>query len=134
MSRIYCCEFGNDEIECKRVFQENNEEEANRFSQRRAGGLNAKMQLKVIRDGQKLYQFVVFTNKDNTGYINIKSNKILSLKRNDIANSIESTFPKTALEYLSSVTGINFNGDKNKNEEDVDKEKQESFLRKMFLI
>lgn len=131
MSKIYCCEFSDNQIECKRVFQEESEEDANKYSQRRAGGMSAKMQLKVIREGQKLYQFVVFTEKENKGYVNIKSNKVLSLKRNNISESLKSALPKEAIEFLSSVTGINFDSEES---EEFDDKKQESFLKKMLFL
>lgn len=129
MSKIYCCEFGNKDIFCKKVFQEENEEEANRYSQQRAGGMSARMQIKVIRDGQKIYQMVVFSKKENEGYVNIKSNKIMTLKRSDIKSSIKSTLPEEVKTFLSSVTGVSFD-----EESDTELSKQESFIRKLFFV
>lgn len=129
MSKIYCCEFGNKDISCKRVFQEENEEDANRYAQRRAGGMGARMQIKVIRDGQRIYQMVVFSKKENEGYVNIKSNKIMTLKRSDIKSSISTTLPEEAKTFLSSVTGVSFD-----EESDADSSKQESFIRKLLFV
>ena len=129
MSKIYCCEFGNKQINCKRVFQEENAAEANRFAQKRAGGISAEMNVKVIRDGQKIYQIVCFS-KGDSGYFNLSCNKILQLKKGDkVAESLAQNLPEEALSFLTQLTGVEFNN----GNENASSEKQEAFLRKMFF-
>jgi len=135
MSKIYCCEYGNKQIDCKRVFQEENAAEANRFAQRRAGGMSTEMNVKVIRDGQKIYQLVCFS-KGDAGYINISCNKILQLKKGDkVAESISQNLPEEAVNFLNQLTGVDFNiKNDSENTSSDSNEKQEAFLRRMFTI
>lgn len=108
MSKIYVCEFKSGQLECKRVFQEENEEDANKFAQRRAGGIRASLNVKVIRDGAKIYQIVSFTTKKNEGLLCLKNNKTLALNKSNISDSINKTLPEEVKAYLTSITGVTF--------------------------
>lgn len=106
MSRIYVCEFGKDKIICRRVFQEGCDTEANRYAQRRAGGMNSLILDEAIRDGVRIYQILSFQSKEGEGYFCIKNNKVLFLKRGDVVDSLKENLPPEVLAYISDLTGV----------------------------
>lgn len=135
MSKIYVCEYTKDSIECKRVFQEESDGEANRFAQRRAGGMRAELKTETIRDGAKLYQIILFKTDENSGYFCLSNNKMLSLKKSDILESIKQTLPEEVKNTISKLTGVNMdkndseNNDQILSDENNDNKKNESLTR-----
>lgn len=131
MSKIYVCEYFDGKITCKRVMMENNEETANKFAQKKAGGLSAKINTNVIRDGSKIYTLTIFSKKDREGYFVLQSNKTLSLNKSDIEKSLEK-LPEELKQIIEKVVGKKLGKDNNNDlgdNSEVEETKQESILR-----
>lgn len=136
MSKLYVCEYTNGEITCKKILADGNEEIANKFAQKKAGGMSAKIDTHVIRDGSKIYTLTVFSGKEKEGYFVLQSTKPLSLNKSDIEKSlqkapdelksiIEKLIGKKLGEEEETTSEENTEQDSEENEET----KQESILK-----
>ena len=140
MSKIYVCEYSDGKITCKRVMMENNEETANKFAQKKAGGLSAKIDTHVVKDGSKIYTLTVFSSKDKEGYFVLQSNKILTLNKSNIEKDLAKA-PNELKQIIEKLVGKKLGEDNSNNnsEENAeqsydenakgDETKQESILR-----
>lgn len=125
MSRIYVCEYENEEITLKRIFNEDNEDAANKYAQKLAGGLRPNILTTSIRDGQKIYNIISFAESESKGVFCIKNNKMLTLKRNDIIESLKQTLPEEVKKYLTNLTKCKLSSEPNS--------KQESFIKTLLF-
>ena len=132
MSKLYICEYSDGKITCKKVMTENNEQIANKFAQKKAGGMSAKIDTHVVKDGSKIYTLTVFSGKDKEGYFVLQSNKPLSLNRSNIEKDLAKA-PNELKQIIENLIGKKLGEDDNNNSEkenaEGDETKQESILR-----
>lgn len=130
MSKLYVCEYADGAITCKKVMMENNEELANKFAQKKAGGMSAKIDTHVVRDGSKIYTLTVFSSKDKEGYFVLQSSKPLSLSKNNIEKDLAKA-PKELKQIIEKLVGKKLGEEQPTEEENVESDdiKQESILK-----
>lgn len=131
MSKLYVCEYVDGAITCKKIMMENNEELANKFAQKKAGGMSAKIDTHVVRDGSKIYTLTVFSSKDKEGYFVLQSSKPLSLSKSNIEKDL-SKAPKELKQIIEKLVGKKLGEEQQSTEEEnleSDGIKQESILR-----
>ena len=131
MSKLYVCEYADGAITCKKIMMENNEELANKFAQKKAGGMSAKIDTHVVRDGSKIYTLTVFSSKDKEGYFVLQSSKPLSLSKSNIEKDL-SKAPKELKQIIEKLVGKKLGEEQQSTEEEnleSDDIKQESILR-----
>ena len=105
MSKIFVCQYENNTIECKKVYGEESDLDANRFAQKKAGGVSATPRVKIVRDGSKIFQLLVFSKENQKGYFCLSCTKPLALKKNDIEGSISALCPDELINFIKSLTG-----------------------------
>ena len=129
MSKLYVCEYADGKVTCKKIMMENNEDLANRFAQKKAGGMSAKIDTHVVRDGSKIYTLTVFSSNDKEGYFVLQSSKPLSLSKNNIEKDLAKA-PKELKQIIEKLVGKKLGSEEQVSEEDQDSEnKQESILK-----
>lgn len=133
MSKLYVCEYTNGEITCKKVLADGNEEVANKFAQKKAGGMSAKIDTHVVRDGSKIYTLTVFSGKDKEGYFVLQSTRPLSLNKSKIQKDLEKA-PDELKSIIEKLIGKKLGEEENTSddeniEQENDETKQESILR-----
>ena len=134
MSKLYVCEYADGAITCKKIMMENNEELANKFAQKKAGGMSAKIDTHVVRDGSKIYTLTVFSSKDKEGYFVLQSNKPLSLNKSNIEKDLTKA-PKELKQIIEKLVGKKLGEEQQPTEEEnaeSDDTKQESILKYCF--
>lgn len=130
MSKLYVCEYKDGAITCKKIMMETNEELANKFAQKKAGGMSANIDTHVIRDGSKIYTLTVFSSKDKEGYFVLQSSKPLSLNKSNIEKDLEKA-PDELKSIIEKLIGKKLGSDEQISEEDSEN-KQESILKYCF--
>ncbi len=130
MSKLYVCEYVDGAITCKKIMMENNEELANKFAQKKAGGMSAKIDTHVVRDGSKIYTLTVFSSKDKEGYFVLQSSKPLSLSKSNIEKDLAKA-PKELKQIIEKLVGKKLGEEQPTEEENVESDdiKQESILK-----
>ena len=130
MSKLYVCEYADGAITCKKIMMENNEELANKFAQKKAGGMSAKIDTHVVRDGSKIYTLTVFSSKDKEGYFVLQSSKPLSLSKSNIEKDLAKA-PKELKQIIEKLVGKKLGEEQPTEEENVESDdiKQESILK-----
>lgn len=139
MSKLYICEYTDGKITCKKIMTEDNEQIANKFAQKKAGGMSAKIDTHVVKDGSKIYTLTVFSGKDKEGYFVLQSNKPLTLNKSNIEKDLAKA-PNELKQIIEKLVGKKLGEDNNNNSEENaeqsnnenaegDETKQESILR-----
>lgn len=132
MSKLYVCEYTNGEITCKKVLADGNEEVANKFAQKKAGGMSAKIDTHVVRDGSKIYTLTVFSGKEKEGYFVLQSTKPLSLNKSNIKKSLLKA-PDELKSIIEKLIGKKLSEEEEttdeNTEQDSEETKQESILK-----
>lgn len=130
MSKLYVCEYADGAITCKKIMMENNEELANKFAQKKAGGMAAKIDTHVVRDGSKIYTLTVFSSKDKEGYFVLQSSKPLSLSKSNIEKDLAKA-PKELKQIIEKLVGKKLGEEQPTEEENLESDdiKQESILK-----